>query len=261
MKNVLMPIVASLLATTGLDAGITAMPAEVPAPVESGWGFRIAPYGWLTAIDGDLTVGPLSAPVDISLSDTLDKLDTAFMIVAEASKGPWSLTTDFVYADFSNRIPRDGLIGGRVLRAIEFEYTQWVLTQTLGYRVIETADHRMDVFAGARFTSFDSTLTGRFLLGRNLQSSVDDTWGDPIIGLRGQSELGRGFFCRYNADIGGFGVSSDLIWQAFVGLGYHLTPNASVAFGYRGMGTDYSEGPFTLDVIHHGPVFGFEFRF
>lgn len=179
MKTAFIPIIASLLAATGLDAGTTAMPAEIPAPVESGWGFRIAPYGWLTAIDGDLTVGPLNAPVDISLSDTLDKLDTAFMIVAEASKGPWSLTTDFVYADFSNRIPRDGLIGGRVLRAVEFEDTQWVLTQTLGYRVFETEDHRMDVFAGARFTSFDSTLTGRFLLGRNLQSSVDDTWGIP----------------------------------------------------------------------------------
>lgn len=261
MKHSLLPIIVSLLAAAGLDAGTPAIPDPLPAAVESEWGFRIAPYGWLTAVDGDLGIGPLTAPAEISFSDTLDKLDTAFMIVAEVSRGRWSLTTDFVYADFSDEVSREGRIGGRILRSIDYEYTQWVLTQTLGYRVIETDQHRMDVFAGARVNSFDATVTGRFILGLALERSVDDSWIDPIIGIRGQSELGRGFFCRYNADIGGFGVSSDLIWQAFVGLGYHINQNISIAAGYRGMGTDYSSGPFTLDLIHHGPVLGFEFRF
>jgi hypothetical protein len=67
---------------------------------------------------------------------------------------------------------------------------------------------------------------------------------------------------RYNADIGGFGVSSDLVWQAFLGFGYRITENASLAVGYRGLGVDYSSGEYrTLDVINHGPVLGFEFRF
>lgn len=261
MKHASISIIASLLTTAGLAAETAAIPDSGPAPVESGWSFRIAPYAWLPAVDGDLGIGQLSAPVDISLSDTLDKLDAAFMLVAEVSRARWSLTTDFVYADFSDEISREGLIGGETLRSIHYEYTQWVFSQTLGYRVIETDQHRMDVFAGARVTSFDSTLTGRFIVGPELRRGLDDTWADPIIGLRGQSELGRGFFGRYNVDIGGFGVSSDLIWQAFAALGYNITPNASIAGGYRGMGTDYSSGPFTLDVIHHGPLIGFEFRF
>lgn len=261
MKHTSIIILASILATAGLDAGSPGIPDSGPAPETSGWSFRIAVYGWLPAVDGDLAIGPLSAPVDISMSDTLDTLDTALMFLAEASRGRWSLTTDLVYAEFSDEISRDGLIGVQVLRSIHYEYTQWVLTQTLAYRVIETHQHRMNVFAGARVTSLDATLTGRFILGAELQRSLDDTWMDPIIGIRGQSELGRGFFGRYNADIGGFGVSSDLIWQAFLALGYHITPNASIAVGYRGMGTDYSSGPFTLDVIHHGPVLGVEFRF
>lgn len=262
MKHASIPIIVSLLTTAGLPANTPAIPPSSPAPVESGWSFRIAPYAWLPAVDGDLGIGQLNAPVDISLSDTLDKLDAAFMLVAEVSRARWSLTTDFVYADFSDEIPLEGLIiGGETLSSLHFEYTQWVLTQTLGYRVIETDQHRMDLFAGARVTSFDATLTGRFIVGTEVQRGEDDTWADPILGLRGQSELGRRFFGRYSADIGGFGVSSDLIWQAFAALGYHLTPNASIAGGYRAMGTDYSSGPFTLDVIHHGPLLGFEFRF
>jgi hypothetical protein len=251
----------SLLASTGLDAGTPAIPDSNLAPVESDWNFRIAPYGWLPAVDGDVEIGRFGAPAEISFSDTLDHLDMAVMLVAEASYKRWSLNTDFVYSDFSNEASRAGLPGGLLLRSIHFEYTQWVLTQTLGYRVIEADQHRMDVFAGARITSFDGTLTGRFALGFELQRSADDIWTDPIIGIRGRHELGQGFFCRYNGDIGGFGVSSDLTWQAFVGLGYDINPNLSVALGYRGMGTDYSEGPFTVDLIHHGPVIGLEFRF
>lgn len=52
------------------------------------------------------------------------------------------------------------------------------------------------------------------------------------------------------------------MWQAFLGLGYRMTDNATLAVGYRGLGVDYSSGDYnTLDVINHGPVLGLEFRF
>jgi opacity protein-like surface antigen len=262
MKQAIVPILVPLLFTAGLHAGTTAvsdtLTASTTAPVETGWSFRIAPYAWLTAIDGDIGIGPLTAPVDISFSDTLDKLDMAYMFLVEAGYGRWTLTADFVYGDFSNDIAG----GGRVFNSFRYEYTQWVFTPTLGYRVIETDDYSMDVFAGARVTSFDTSLTGRLVGGGQLQRSADDTWTDPIIGIRGQSELSERWFLRYNADIGGFGVSSDLVWQAFLGLGYKIRENASLAVGYRGLGIDYSSGAYsTLDVINHGPLIGFEFRF
>ena len=258
MKQSLVPIIASLLTTAGLDAGSTTIPESITEPADTGWSFRIAPYAWLTAIDGDIGVGPLpSAPVDISFSDTLDKLDMAYMFLAEAGYGRWSLTADFVYGDFSNEIA-----GVPPFDSFHYEYTQWVLTPTVGYRVIETDGYAMDVFAGARVTSFETTLTGRLVGGGRIQESADDTWADPIIGIRGQSDLSERFFLRYNADIGGFGVSSDLVWQAFLGLGYRMTDNASLAVGYRGLGIDYASGEYsTLDVINHGPVLGLEFRF
>jgi hypothetical protein len=252
------PIIASLLAAAGLHAGTVAMPDAMTPPEESGWSFRFAPYAWLTAIDGDIGINPLpTAPVDISFSDTLDKLDLAYKFLAEAGYGRWTLTADFVYGDFSNEVAGIG-----PFRNFHYEYTQWVLTPTVGYRVIETDDYSMDVFSGVRVTSFETTLTGRFIGGGQIQRGADDTWTDPIIGIRGQSELSKRLFIRYNGDIGGFGVSSDLVWQAFLGLGYRITENASMAVGYRALGVDYSSGEFsTLDVINHGPLLGLEFRF
>ena len=84
---------------------------------------------------------------------------------------------------------------------------------------------------------------------------------DPIVGIKGQYDFNEKYFLRYNGDIGGFGVSSELSWQAFVGLGYNVSENFSIALGYRGLGSDYERRGFVYDVITHGPVIGFEFRF
>lgn len=258
MKHTLLTVIVSLLTTAGLNAGNTEISVSNADPVESGWRFRIAPYAWLTSVDGDISVGPLTAPVDISFSDTLDKLDMAYMFLIEAGYERWNLNCDFVYGDFSNDIPG----GGQPFGSFRYEYTQLVITPTVGYRVIESDGYSMDVFAGARVTSFDTTLTGRFVGGGQIQRGADDTWTDPIIGIRGQSDLSESFFLRYNADIGGFGVSSDLVWQAFLGLGYRITDSASMALGYRGLGVDYtSDTQNRLDVINHGPLLGLEFRF
>lgn len=61
-------------------------------------------------------------------------------------------------------------------------------------------------------------------------------------------------------DIGGFGASSDLVWQAFAGIGYNFTPSVSGVVGYRGLGIDYEKGRFAMDTVSHGPVIGLEIR-
>ena len=67
-------LLALLALTLGAHAGTPApSPMVTPtAPSSDGWWFRAAPYGWVTAIDGNVGIGQLSAPIDITMSDTLD---------------------------------------------------------------------------------------------------------------------------------------------------------------------------------------------
>jgi hypothetical protein len=234
-----------------------AAPPVITAPEDDGWRFRVAPYGWLTAIDGDVSIGDLSAPVDISMGDTLDNLDLAAMGVIEVGYDRWSLGVDIVYGKVSENLGA----GGRVFDSFYFEQKQWIITPALSYRVIETDDYHMDVFAGARFSIFDAELTGRFVRGGERSVSRDIDWVDPIVGIRGVAEMTEKLSLRYNADIGGFGANSDLTWQAFLGLGYRVNDTLGLVAGYRGLGVDYSDNGFSLDTVSHGPVIGCELRF
>ncbi len=258
MKHLTLPALAAFAAATALAGPpISTPPVPIESAVESGWWFRIAPYGWVTAIDGDLRVGPLSAPLDVSMEDTLEDMDMAAMGILEAGYGRFSMGVDITYGKVSQEF--DG--GGLLFRSFRLEQKQWIINPTVAYRVIETDGYHMDIFAGARINVIEAELTGRFARGGEVAGSADVDWIDPIVGLRGQAELGDRFFFRYNGDIGGFGVSSDLTWQVFAGFGYHFNHWLSIGLGYRAIGTDYSDGDFELDTITHGPVIGLEARF
>ncbi len=257
-----MKLLRTLLPLLTLSSVLHAGPdlSKTPSPVTpaqpDGWSFRFAPYVWLTALEGDVTLGPLTAPVDISISDTLDSLDMGYMGVLEATYGRWSFGVDLVYGKTSQDIDARGLL----FRSFRYEQKQWIVTPVVAYRVVDTAGYHMDLFAGARITALDAELTGRFVGGGELVAERDKAWVDPIVGIRGQVQIADRFFFRYNGDIGGFGASSDLNWQAFAGVGMNFTSNISGALGYRAIGIDYSEDRFGMDTVSHGPVLGIEFR-
>ncbi len=249
---------AALALTSASPAGTTVpAPPLPPAPASSDWWFRAAPYGWLTAVEGDVGIGHLTTPVDITMSDTLDSLDMTFMGLFEVGYDRWSLGVDVIYAKLSQDI--DG--GGRLFDSFRFEQKQLFVTPALSYRVIDTEDYHMSLYAGARFTAMEVELTGRFARGGETNGAVDTDWVDPIIGIRGQADLNDRWFFRYAGDVGGFGTSSDLIWNAFGGFGYNLNDSAGLILGYRAMGIDYSKDAFNMDIVSHGPVLGLEVRF
>lgn len=250
----------ALITLTGAVHAGTPVPATPPmttAPASSDWWFRTAAYGWVTAIDGDMSVGSLTAPVDVSMSDTLSSVDMTYMGIFEAGYGKWSLGVDLMYAKLSQDIGG----GGRVFDSFRLQQKQWLITPVVAYRAVETDGYHMDIFAGARITAVEVELTGRFVGSGEISSVHDTSWVDPIIGIRGQADLTDKFFFRYYGDIGGFGVSSDLTWQVFAGLGWKVNDKVNVAAGYRALGVDYTTGRLTLDTVTHGPVLGLEVHF
>ena len=61
--------------------------------------------------------------------------------------------------------------------------------------------------------------------------------------------------------MGGFGVSSEIAWEAFGGVGYRFTDWCSATLGYRYLHEEYDQDRFTFNLDAHGLLLGFGFHF
>lgn len=96
MKSTILPFLLTCHAIAGTTV-VEPSPIQAPEPASSWW-FTLAPYGWVTATEGDMGVAGRVAPVDISMKDTLEDLEFAFMIAAEAGIDRWVFGIDAIYA-------------------------------------------------------------------------------------------------------------------------------------------------------------------
>jgi hypothetical protein len=115
--------------------------------------------------------------------------------------------------------------------------------------------------AGLRLWSVDTDLSFSGGVLDGVSRSDGDTWVDPLIGAKGRLDLTSRLYLTGWAMVGGFGVSSDLMWDALGGIGYQFSDTFSTVLGYRGAGVDYAKAGFEYDVIQHGPVLGAVIRF
>jgi hypothetical protein len=58
------------------------------------------------------------------------------------------------------------------------------------------------------------------------------------------------------ADVGGFGVGSDVTYQTIVGVNWQLSKTFATKFGYRYMYQDYAKDNFVWDMAAHGFYLG-----
>jgi hypothetical protein len=240
-------------------APITASGQESTAAPGSGWTFTATPYVWFAGLEGDVGTirGLPAAEVDASFSDIIENTDVALMLAAEARRGRWGLLLDLVYLDLSAEADTPGpLFGGADLTS-----TTVFATVSAAYRLIEHGRLSADAVAGARLWYADTELelSAGLLAGRGAQEK--EVWADPVIGFRSHVELGRGFFLAPFADIGGFGVGSDLTWQIGSTVGYRIKDWLWIRAGYQHLMVDYEDDGFIYDVEMTGPILGLGFRF
>lgn len=249
---------ALLLTTIPALAGTTVPslgePQLVTTTTDSGWRVGASMYIWTTRLDGDMTIRGTTVPVDVPFDKIFDNLKFTFMGLVEIGKGRWSFMTDLFYAKLepstSNR-----------LGTFESQIEQFIGNFAVFYNLVENPTTRFDAYAGARVNWMETDVDIKFVRGGTRSESADKAWVDPIIGFRVHHDLTDRWFIRALADIGGFGVSSDITWQGMASLGYRVSDHASLGLGYRGIGTDYTSGGTTYDVISHGLLLGFEYKF
>jgi hypothetical protein len=233
--------------------------ADIAPPDTSDWTFTVAPYLWASGLNGKAGAFGLPAQdVDASFSDILENLQFAVMAVGEARNGRFSIGMDIAYTVLGNEVNTPN---GIVANDIDVSSTLFMGTVVGGYSIFETDTANVDLVAGARLWSADLDLdvNGGRLDGRNFGDGA--TWVDPLAGAKFKAELTPEIYIAGWGMIGGFGVSSDLMWDVFGGGGYKFNDSFSMFAGYRAVSVDYSDDGFTYDMVQHGPVFGGAFKF
>ena len=222
------------------------------------WNFVAAPYLLLPTMQGDVRINDIPIEVDASTGDIFNVLEGGFMLFFEASNSKWAVNMDILYM----KLGQDGttpILG----RTADLEIKQLGLTFNGLYRVAPWAE----VGIGGRFNSIKQSAeiaAGDIGVGRGV--SMEQTWFDPLIVARVMTRFdGSQWRLGMLADIGGFGVGSNLAWQINPFVGYQFSDLFEIDLAYRWLAMDYETGSgsdkFVYDMLISGPEIGFLFHF
>jgi hypothetical protein len=237
--------------TIAIGLTLLGLAAALPASAQTtdeGWQVSFAPYIWGASMEGTAVVRGLAADVDVSASDIFEAMEIGFMTMVAARKGDWGLAGDVVWAD---------LIAENDVA--EIDQKLGLVTFTGLRRLTDYAD----LTFGGRWNHVEGGVELTVPPGLETESTKD--WVDPLVGVVLRTPGERRWHATLIADIGGFGVGSDLTWQAFPSVGFDVAKWASVELGWRLLDTDYETGEgtgrFVYDLLLQGPAGGVVFKF
>jgi hypothetical protein len=234
--------------------------ASEPAPASKGWEFATITYVWMAGAEGDVDViGPVEpVGLDLSFGDVLDSFKFAFMGAAEARHDRLVLLGDLTFIHLEANKGID--IRDQDFVDAELDSRTIDITALGGYRVVDKGKMAVDVLGGVRANFFKNSLQ---LVGpnREAEGSVSETWFDPLIAGRIYVPLGGKWGASVYGDIGGFGVASDLTWQAVAGVDYQLNRKFRLQAGWRHFKVDYDKGDFLYDVAQSGLFLAARYQF
>lgn len=251
----LIPTALAIAPVMALAGPSTPAPIITPEPTDSGWTYRIEPYAWLTGLSGATGVADQTTDVDTSFGDITDVIKMAAALELEARNGKWGICADIFWSELGGEasLTRDHL------KELDLDMQQLIGELTIAYRTNESPKGFLDLFAGARYNRMKLDFEAKGTK-TSIDGSADEEWVDPIIGFRGQYNINEKWALAGNADIGGFGVSSDLTWSVEGTVVYNFSECIYTELGYRYLHTDYQED-FVYDMNQKGLFLGLGFVF
>lgn len=247
MKTTLVMVVMAL-------AMLSASPA-LAQDSDSDWRQTVFLYGMGAMIEGDAQVGPLTVPVDVSISDLFDALDFGAMGGYRIENGTWSFSGDITYMDldFSETTEQ-----GRASASLSTD--QLTVMGTVGRRLTPY----LEALFSLAYFDVSADLSVR-VLDQRLTASRGVDWVDPLVGLNYRLPFNEKWTFDVRGDVGGFGVGSDLTMHGWMKVVRQNSESFSWYFGYRYIGYDYETGSGTdfqrYDLSQHGPGIGVAFSF
>ena len=233
-------------------------PSAPPSAAPDEPKYQLTPYLWFSSFKGNVGARGHVAQVDAKFADLIDELNFGALVAFEAKWGRWKFLADTVYLNLSD----DRATPGPLFSGAQATAKTFIFDPELGYSIAGSEAAMLDVMGGFRVWHLDNRLELR-QGDQRLRASGTQTWVDPVVGMRLKASLSRKVFVTAKADVGGFGIGSDLTYQLFGGLGLNLGRRLTTVIGYRHLDVDYrrTSGDFVFDTALSGLVAGFGFRF
>ncbi len=246
------------LALTIAAAVILVAPQAAAQSSANEWQFAIAPYLWAAGMDGTLTIVDQEQDVDVPFSTIIDNLDLAFMGHFDMRNDRWVLGSDLIFVDLEHS--EDVSSEGHPLGTVTAGMDMTLFEVAGGYRVSPA----VALLAGARWVDMGMNLRyAGEVVGEDGDASK--SWIDPLIGVNVFAPLSEKWFLGLRGDVGGFGVGSEMTWQAYANVGFKASDLVSIILGYHALDIDYegSDGRHYsgLDLLVSGPQLGVAFTF
>jgi hypothetical protein len=250
------------------------------------WHFLFYLPGWIAGLEGDVTASGTKADVHVSIEQSLEnlkQLESMALGHFEVKKGPWGLLVEGIYMKLGDEVnaarkiklpilvPVEIPVSGRIEVFSEMSFDEAALLYDL-YRSPSSIGNRailtVEALGGARYTylrtKIEATIAGPLgTTRRTLQGKRD--WVDPILGGRLSWNLSDRCMLGFRADVGGFGISSDIALNLDAMLKYRITKQLNLYSGFRALYMDHEEGSgsskFKYDVWAYGPWMGLGVEF
>jgi hypothetical protein len=237
-----------------------ALSLPVHAQDSGGWKYLVEPYVMFPNMKGELGLADLpAAPVDENPSDIFSNLQMGAMLFVEARNDNWAFSSDVLYMNLESDLESNSLVssGSADMKQLGWELagmrrlTPWF---ELG---VSAVYNRIDADVKMTFVTVLGTTT------RHVGLSQD--WIDPTVVARATFPIGSQWAAQLRANVGGFGVGSDLFWQLQADASYRASDRWQFDFGYRWIDYDYDHGSgvhrFRYDMQNFGPVLKLGYNF
>jgi len=245
-----------LLALVSFSFLVAPSSARAQGAASDSWKITVAPYVFGSGMTGTTAIAGQELDVDMSFGDILSNLQFGAMGLVVARKGNWGIGGDAIWMSLGANATAPGPVG--VTGSVDFN------EGAFSFYGLRRLNPIADLTFGGRIDTLQGTLRINGLNQRTIDGSK--TWFDPVVGVMLHTPAGGSrWHAQVLAEIGGFGVGSTFTWQLFPTVGVDLSKRSSLEFGYRLLDIDYSSGEgltlFKYDVLAHGPVVGFAFKF
>lgn len=232
---------------TGIPAASAPVPADTSAPVGD-WHFSVSPYLWFPGVHGGVGVNGAEAGIHASAADLLSHFRFGLMGVVDPSYKRFVMPLDLVWVRLGDdkALTNLGTVGN-------FKASEFILTQKIGYRLIDKKMIKIDGLGGFRYWHLGQSVS---FTTNTLNFSASQNWVDPLVGGRITGYLSPKVSVVVAGDVGGWGVGSQLDYQVVGLLGYRIKPAVALQVGYRYLAVNYRNGARFADLVMSGVVAG-----